>query len=561
MTPPSPAIVAQAAVRRLPRWGLLFLCAAYVLPGFVGRDPWKSEDITAFGYMLAMVQGASAWFTPSLLGLAPDSQALLPYWLGAGAIKALPWLSPAAAARVPFAGLLAICLLNTWYAVYYLASAPQAQPVAFAFGGEANPGDYARAMADGALLALIACLGLAQLSHEATGALALLAGLSLLFYAVAAAPYRAVRPACALGLGLAVLVLSGGAAMAVVIGMGSALLVGSHAWIHGNLRGKQWSAALVVLSLQAAGLAWAMDQWQWRVMAADTWLQWRGLLRLLLWFTWPAWPLALWTVWRWRRQLWGRQMALHVVLPAWFALVALVHALTSPTADRPLLMALPAFAALAAFALPTLRRSFTSLIDWFTLLFFSACVLIIWVVWIAMQTGVPAQPAANVAKLAPGFVPIFSWLTFVIALGCTAAWCALVHWRVGRHRAALWKSMVLPASGAALSWLLLTTLWLPLLDYARSYAPMVARVTALVQPHECIQVAGLTRSQITALQYYGSHRVMPRLDMPICAWLMADPADMVANPVNLKRWKLHASVRHPADRKEDLLLFKRVTAP
>ncbi|MFZ9180222.1 MAG: hypothetical protein ACO21V_13530, partial [Limnohabitans sp.] len=45
----------------------------------------------------------------------------------------------------------------------------------------------------------------------------------------------------------------------------------------------------------------------------------------------------------------------------------------------------------------------------------------------------------------------------------------LVHWRAGRHRAALWKSLVLPAGGAALCWLLLMTLWLPALDYARSY--------------------------------------------------------------------------------------------
>ena len=39
---------------------------------------------------------------------------------------------------------------------------------------------------------------------------------------------------------------------------------------------------------------------------------------------------------------------------------------------------------------------------------------------------------------------------------------ALVRWRTGRHRNALWKSLVLPAGGVALAWLLLMTLWLPL---------------------------------------------------------------------------------------------------
>jgi hypothetical protein len=75
------------------------------------------------------------------------------------------------AARIPFGVMLTLTMLATWYGTYYLARNPKAQPVAFAFGGEASPTDYARAMADGGLLAFIACLGLAQLSHETTPAL------------------------------------------------------------------------------------------------------------------------------------------------------------------------------------------------------------------------------------------------------------------------------------------------------------------------------------------------------------------------------------------------------
>jgi hypothetical protein len=48
MNPPSPAIVAQNAVRSLPRWIMLLLCAAYVLAGFVGREPWRDVDMAAF---------------------------------------------------------------------------------------------------------------------------------------------------------------------------------------------------------------------------------------------------------------------------------------------------------------------------------------------------------------------------------------------------------------------------------------------------------------------------------------------------------------------------------
>ena len=55
---------------------------------------------------------------------------------------------------MPFALLLAATLALIWYSTQHLARTEAAQPVAFAFGGEARPVDYARAMADGARAAL-----------------------------------------------------------------------------------------------------------------------------------------------------------------------------------------------------------------------------------------------------------------------------------------------------------------------------------------------------------------------------------------------------------------------
>src|SRR5947209_442455 len=80
---PTPAIVSQDAVRRLPRAALLLFCIAYVVPGFIGRDPWKNADIAGFGYMLALARGAGSWFAPLLAGQPPEFDALLPYWIGA----------------------------------------------------------------------------------------------------------------------------------------------------------------------------------------------------------------------------------------------------------------------------------------------------------------------------------------------------------------------------------------------------------------------------------------------------------------------------------------------
>ena len=190
MNSPNPALVTQRAAQRLPRLALLLFCAAYVIPGVFGRGPWKSADITAFGYMVNIAQGRTGWLAPTVGGLPADA-ALLPYWIGAIFIKALGWLlDPAVAARIPFALLLVAALVLTWYSTYHLARTEAAQPLPFAFGGEADPIDYARAIADGALLALVATLGLLQLGHETTPELAQLASVALFVYALAAGARR-----------------------------------------------------------------------------------------------------------------------------------------------------------------------------------------------------------------------------------------------------------------------------------------------------------------------------------------------------------------------------------
>lgn len=550
---------------------LLLLCTAYVLSGFVGRDAWKSADMTALGYMLELAQGVARWFTPTLMGVAPDNPALLPYWLGAWAIAVAPsWLPADVAVRIPFGLVLALAFVSTWYATYYLARRPQAQPVAFAFGGEARPTDYARAMADGGLLAFMACLGLAQLSHETTPALAQLSFTALFFYAMGALPYRRPGPAMAALLGLAGLTLSGAPALALLLGLGSAAIHGADRWeeaAHENSsqakprRHIAWESTLLVLgSVGVAVLGYALDLWRWKIaLPQATWAHWNGHAQLLIWFTWPAWPLALWTLWRWRRHLFNHRISRHLALPLWFVVVCVAATLTSASSDRTLLLALPALSTLAAFALPTLKRRVAALIDWFTLLFFSGCGFTIWVVWIAMQTGFPSQPAANVVRLAPGFEAGFSTLAFAIAVAATLVWAWLVKWRVGRHRAAIWKSLVLPAGGAALCWLLLMTLWMPLLNYAQSYVALVDRTAKELDGPGCLEVLKLDPGQIAAFQFYGQRQLQPIQPTPVCPWLLADPEPGMSIPpgVNPSQWSLKALVKHPVDAGEAVLVFQR----
>jgi 4-amino-4-deoxy-L-arabinose transferase-like glycosyltransferase len=563
---PTPAIVTQAGARRLPRWALWLLCCTYVLTGFVGRDAWKSDDMAALGYMAELVQGSSNWLMPTLMGAASDNPAVLPYWLGAWAMQIAPgWVSPDFSVRIPFGILLGLAMVATWYGTYFLARDPLAQPVAFAFGGEALPADYARAMADGGLLAFLACLGLAQLSHETTPALSQLGFSALVFYAMGALPYRRNGAFAAIVAGLLGLTLSGAPTMALALGLGSAAL---HYFDRsGNTTqgqnpqhiGRQ-SALIVLATLLAMLVGISLDLVRWKVQfPRAVWADWSGHIQLMIWFTWPAWPLALWTLWRWRHQLFIRKFRRHIALPAWFVSVCFAATLTTGTPDRSLLLALPAMSTLAAFALPTLQRQVGALIDWFTLLFFSGCAFVIWVVWVAMQTGVPAQPAANVSRLAPGFSPSFSFIAFAVACVATFAWAWLVKWRVGRHRAAIWKSLVLPAGGATLSWLLLMTLWMPLLNYAQSYTALVQRTVQHMETPGCVETLGLGQGQIAAFQFYGKLELKSMQPQPQCPWLLVEPLSDLSAPAGLDTaaWSLEKLIEHPANAGESVLLFRR----
>lgn len=548
---PNPALVTQRAVQPMPRLALLLFCAAWVIPGVFGRDPWRNADVTAAGLMKAMADGRVSWLAPSLGGLQVDV-VLLPHWIGATFIWLLsPVVDPMLAARVPFALLLALTLVCVWYAAYHLARTSAAQPVAFAFGGEADPVDYARATADGALLALIATLGVLQLGHETTPELVQLFATSLLLWALAAAPYRVVGARIAVAAALALLAASGAPSIALVFGLLGTLIC----WRSAYDQARAFAPWVALATAGAAAVAWWAGAWGWRWGFDPGFEQIAQIAQQWAWFTWPAGPLALWTLWRWRRQLLNR----HVSVPLATVGAALCASIWMGGNDRALLLALPGFALLAAFALPTLKRSASAAVDWFSMIFFTVAVTFIWAMYIAMHTGSPAQWARNIAKLAPGFEPQFHGFALVMAAAGTVAWLALVRWRTGRHRHAIWKSLVIPAGGVALCWLLLMTLWLPLLDFARSYRPVVERVTAQAGDARCIAAANFSLSAVASFEVLGK--------LPVDARPDAASAGRCDALVHIGRnaqapafdgWRLVASLRRPTDRTELVSVYRRV---
>ncbi len=207
-------------------------------------------------------------------------------------------------------GLLALALACTWRAVYGLARMPSAQPVSFAFGGQAHPKDYACALADGALLALLACLGLAQMGHETSHRLVQLAALAALFYAASNLRWQPFAlgslPSGPPGVGpgrcpeLAMALV--GSVIVGLAGIQTPKLPQRFTWM------AWWALALVCTFT----LSKQLNLWHWSTPLQRDWA---SLARLLTWFSWPAWPLALWTLWRWRRQFAQPLQQPHLTIP------------------------------------------------------------------------------------------------------------------------------------------------------------------------------------------------------------------------------------------------------
>lgn len=568
-----PVRLPAAATRALPRWGLLALALLYVLPGLIGRDPWKNEDATSFGVMLSMAQGTwEDWLAPHVMGLPLPAESPLAYWLGAISIRLFGgFLGEPLAARMMVVISFLVGSLSLWYATYLLGRRNEAQPQKLAFGGQPTPRAFGRTLADGAFLIYLASLGLLLYSHENTSKTLQIALVCFsLFAAVRLFDTRRLRSALLLGLTLGLLVLARGWLLPSAIWIGLVILA--------LLIQRREALLLCFLTLPAAVLlcvGWvALTRHYLPESSAqfDTWMSWHWyqlrlptrhsldyLLTNGLWFTWPAWPLAGWAVFAWRRQL----RSLHIALPLAFLVpISIMTLLNVHVEGGILLPVLPPLAMLAAFGLPTMKRGALNAIDWFAVTILTLCAAFIWLAWIAIQTGWPEKLAGNVARQAPGYVfDIHPW-PFVMALLCTIAWIALINWRLWRKPQVLWRAVVLPSGGVILCWFLLMTLWLPAINYSKSYAGVAADLAKhLPADAQCVWT-DVGAAQRASFAYFAGVQFADEDSTSCKLLLLQDNNDTMANPFPAHRypgkWQLLWEGRRPSDRSERYRLYQQV---
>ncbi len=521
---------------RITRWGLLALFASYIVFGTFGHDPWKSEDAVHIAIIRDFLTGGN-WLIPSIAGQHwPDAEPLY-HWIGAiFASMTQNFLVFHDAARLTSALFTSLFLL-------LLAAASR----------QFNRQDESIAWTT-PLLA-IGTLGLLVPLHEAQPAAAVLAAITAFYYGLSLRPTRPMMSATIMGVSFSGLFLSGGLSAALPVAPLLLLPAINRAWL---------SFGIAVLLATAGCLIWPLSLAEMYPGAFASW--WQSELQSLephlfpaindlQWLSWFAWPiifLAPWTLWVYRRQWREPQFA----IPAFGAGLAFIWFMSHEARIIPALPIIPPLLILAAAGVSKLRRGAANAWDWFGMMTLSLVVALLWLGAVAMTYQWPPKIARYFSKNAPGFSVEYSWLALGLALLATAAW-VLVLTRLPRSP---YRVSTRWAAGVSVIWVLSCLLWLPWIDYGKTYRPVVMAIRQVLPVDaNCVSQSGLSASQRAALDYFGQLRPIDAQnpEATACGWLLRQGNQQESS---LDGWQLYWSGHRPGDNNEWFRLYQRINA-
>lgn len=536
-------------MRALPRplnlpptgWTLAGLLAFYVLAGLFGHDPWKNEDVIHLAVARDFLDPGHG------LGLSMAGQPFLAaplyYWSAALTGQLFNWLLPLHDALRLASGLWTALSLTALY-----------------YAGRELYGQHSAAATP---LLLAGSFGLLVRAHEAQPMLVLLAAVSLVLLAWTLLRRKPLAAALLLAAALSLAGLGQGLP-------GLLLLLLAQAVPCAMLPERRQT----LLSLGAGALGAAiLLTGIWLLLASmaplwlGAWLQKEGLLLvqsptyledlltlldLLPWFSWPLLPLAGWSLWL-RRHNW-REPDILLPLGGFLALLVALPACL-PARETTAILLLPPLALLATPGVLNLRRGAANAFDWFSGMAFTVFALLLWIGWSAMVFGWPERLARRAVALEPGFEGRFDPFYFILALVVSLWWI----WLFSLPRSP-YRCLTRWSAGLATIWLLAVSLWLPWIDYGKSYRQLAASLARhLPQGHGCIAARNLGDAQRASFAYFERlrfHPLNPQGDTH-CRWQLVQGSSRATLQPAGTGWVRVWEGSRPGDRKESFRLYRR----
>lgn len=540
---------------------LLLLIAAWMLPGVIGRDPWKADEAYTFGLVLNIMETGDH-VVPRLAG-EPFMQKPPLFFSTAAVLGKVfsPLLDVRSGARLATAFYLGITLLALGFA-----------------GREVN----GKGFGWWTPVLFMGSLGLDyfHIAHMLITDVLLVCGFAVALCGLLLTLRLPVRAGVVTGTGVGMAFMAKGLLGPGLIGVTMlAMPVLFRAW-----RTRQFLICLSVAGL--AVLPWVLV-WPWSLYAQspalfNEWFFDNNLGRflgasklglsnkigmdnsrcnfflLLPAITWPAFPLGCWLLWK------ERGAALRnprVQLPLVMLLVITVI-LTASRNGRSLYglpLTVPA-SVLGALGIRFLTEKFALGAYRCTLVIFGFAAAAIWVGWCALTTGQPAFVWRKLHAAFPDYERGFHLGGFLAGAALTILWMV---WMKAQPKHAPSGTVVNWTAGLSLGYGLVMTLWLPVLESNMSYRHLAPLRAVLPPSRDCVASSGLGEPQRAMLHYYAGVQTLRVEEHPgaKCDWfLMLTDFRVPQRPVPPGGpWELVWENVH--SRKELFRLFKRTGAP
>lgn len=520
---------------------LLVLCAIWILFGLTGHAPWKPLESTGISIVKNILAGGSL-IVPLAAGESSLDTPPLYYLTAAASAKLLsPLFSMHDGARLINAIWMTIVLLMV---------------------GMTGRELWARGVGRHATFIMIGSIGLLVNAHSLNTEVAALASAATGFYALALSKRRPWRASALLGAALGIGFLSDGIIIPLIL-ISTALLLALlfKPWRTISFAKVFMSSLLIALPIAGTWLALLhihhpaiFSQWIESCLHAFNLRNHSYFLRILVWYAWPALPLALWGLWRNRDHLLSKpkfQLMLVFFVCSLFFLGA--SAQNKDINAMPLLLPL---VALGAGSVEHLKRGAASALNWFGITVFGLIGFLIWLGWIAMMTGHPAKIKERMQFLSGTMTADFQWLMLLPAILVTAIWLfTCIRAKQGnRSTVTNW------AVGITFSWGLLMSLWLPWIDSAKSYESVFTAIyKKLPENINCVNSLGVGQSQRLLFSYYTNINLksVENAGSLSCNYYLIQDERGVAKMEPGDEWKLIWRGKRAADRKESFRLFQR----
>lgn len=526
---------------------LILLCTIWLCVGLIGHSPWKPfesqsasiiQSLIDHPFLSAQSWTDGQWIAPVSAGHPKLETPPLFYWVATAFSQALSPLLPIHdAARLSVGIWMLVTLLMMGLSGRELWNLGAGRQTNFIF---------------------IGCLGLVVSAHTIMPEVAALSGISMAFYALTLVIRKPVRAMWLLAGGLLIAFLSAGLLPAAMVAGTTAGLIFLPV-IRQHMEAKR--ALLLGITLALPGIIlWCLLCQQW---ANGLWAAWWAtqvtvqvpsnhlyFMRTLAWYAWPALPLALWGIWRFRHAvLHTYRFQLSLIFFVWAFVLIGFFSDRSEVNALPLLIPLTA---LAAGSIETLKRGAAGALNWFGLILFGLLIAIAWLGWWAMLTGHPIRLYQRLAYLSGLQTIQLNVLYGAIAVAVTLIWLSGVirSKHSNRSSATNW------AIGMTCAWTVFMSLWLPMIEAARTYQPIFEDMRNHLPAHyRCISSRNIGSSQADLLHYHAGIRLTA--ESTGCDLLLIEDQPGKRHPSPGTEWSLIWEGEQSRQSKESYRLLQR----